>query len=47
MSVQAEPIDHQVELNGVLLAILKELKMIRLMIAEQNNSSLQERDVDV
>ena len=38
---------HELELESLLLAILRELKMIRLMMAESNNSSLREDDVDV
>lgn len=38
---------HQLELEDLLLMILKELKMMRLMMAEANRSSLREDDVDV
>jgi len=38
---------HQLELEDTLLKILKELKLIRLMVAEANRSSLREDEVDV
>lgn len=38
---------HQLEVEDLLLMILKELKMIRLMMAEANRSSLREDEVDV
>jgi len=47
MSVRGEPIEHELEVEGLLLRILKELKMIRLILAEGNNSELREDEIDV
>lgn len=47
MSFDVDNTSNELEVQELLLLILKELKMIRLMMAEANRSSLREDEVDV
>ena len=47
MSFDIDNTSNELEIQELLLLILKELKMMRIMIAEANRSSLREDDIDV
>ena len=47
MSFDIDNTSNELEIQELLLLILKELKMMRIMIAEANRSTLSEDDIDV
>ena len=47
MSFDIDNTSNDLEVQELLLLILKELKMMRIMIAEANRSTLSEDDIDV
>jgi len=47
MSIKAESVDEELSTRQLLILILRELRLIRLMTAEGNRSSLTEKDINV
>lgn len=46
MSVQAEPIEHQLTVEDILMMILKELKIMNARIEEGYETGIEEDDID-
>jgi len=47
VSIKAENVDEMLSEKQLLVLILRELRLIRLMTAEGNRSSIKEKDLNV
>lgn len=46
MSTQAEPIQHEVEVEDLLLQILKELRLLNMLMKEMTGFDITKDDLD-